>query len=98
MNNPDYLFTFLDLFFMIGIWMLFKLVIAINCHEDSDFIKHIRAKNDISNIVITTHDQDARYKWALKNRIILGHYWKKYHSDLNFKKFIEKAYLGELYL
>jgi len=97
MKQPDYLFAILDIFYILGIIGLMKLATAFNCHEQSDYNKHLIAKNEILNIVVKSYEKDDRYKWALRNKDILKHI-KNNHPDLSFKKFIELAYKGELYL
>ena len=97
--KPDHIFfIILDLFLLLGVWMFFQLLILINCHEQSDYNKWLRAKKSICQIIEESFKKDERYKWFIQNKTILMHYYEKYHSNMSLKDFIILAKEGELYL
>jgi len=96
--KPDYLFLILDTFFLVGIYMCMRLAVKINCHEPSKYNKWLKAKKTICQIIEESFKKDERYEWFIQNKVILMHYYEKYHSNLSLKDFIILAKEGELYL
>jgi len=99
MTQPNYLFIFCGIFWMITVWAIFRLLVEFNCHEDSEYIKRKQKKMLRVNMLKERYFKHKKDWWTKRNLSFLHGLWRtQFSSKYGWEEFIEIAFSGNLYL